>query len=86
VHGYVNLINFVLAAYPQAQVFALCGPMIRYPCCLYVHEAVANFGPQVHFVDIHVYGEHRGCAGHPDLTMHQKMARVLTAIQTELIN
>jgi lysophospholipase L1-like esterase len=85
VQGYINLINFVLGAYPDADVFAMCGPMIRYPCCMYVHEAVSNFGPQVHYVDSHVYGAHRGCSGHPDLNMHQKMAQVLTtAIETEL--
>lgn len=81
--GYINFVHYMKQYYPNAHIFAACGPMTRNPCCTYVQHIVEKLSQEynnVHYLDLQIAWtpEDIGCAGHPSVLMHTKMAKRTT--------
>lgn len=77
------MIESLLKQYPAVQLYLVCGPVIRDPCCSYIKytadTATQRFGRKVHYVDMHpvITQGDWGCAGHPSVQLHRKMAQIM---------
>eukprot|EP01089_Gocevia_fonbrunei_P003999 TRINITY_DN1395_c0_g1_i2.p1 TRINITY_DN1395_c0_g1~~TRINITY_DN1395_c0_g1_i2.p1 ORF type:complete len:154 (-),score=27.24 TRINITY_DN1395_c0_g1_i2:46-507(-) len=61
------------------QIFAVCGPLIGNPCCEYVQDIVNQHkGAGVYYVNMQniLNSDDYGCAGHPGIKGHEKMAAI----------
>jgi hypothetical protein len=83
-NGYVAFLRHVRAGYPNAHILCTCGPMLGAGELKKVTDgiatAIAALGdPRIQSFDLPIQSGTLGCAGHPTVATHQKMADVLTA-------
>eukprot|EP01105_Mastigella_eilhardi_P022638 TRINITY_DN559_c0_g1_i2.p1 TRINITY_DN559_c0_g1~~TRINITY_DN559_c0_g1_i2.p1 ORF type:complete len:217 (+),score=47.23 TRINITY_DN559_c0_g1_i2:402-1052(+) len=83
VDGYVSFLTSLRGWYPNAELFAVCGPVTTDECCQAVSDAVDAFG-DAHFVyalNILSWPTDYGCDTHPSITGQQKLAaKVIPAV------
>jgi len=79
VNAYVAFVKRILNNYATKppQIFLMCGPMITDPCCQYVQDAATAI--KATYIDVQkilVDPTDIGCASHPNVSGHQKMANI----------
>ncbi|ELR21706.1 GDSLlike lipase/acylhydrolase domain containing protein [Acanthamoeba castellanii str. Neff] len=83
--GYQKFVEYIYSQYKgnheTPHFFLACGPMISQPCCSYVKNVVDKEkakGVNITYIDMqHILSpEDHGCAGHPSVSGHRKMAGV----------
>jgi len=88
VNGYVGFVKRILNNYSSKppKVFLVCGPMIANPCCQYVQDAATALkATYIDMKNILVDPTDIGCASHPNVSGHQKMANIaIPAIKKEM--
>ncbi|KAF2070880.1 hypothetical protein CYY_007798 [Polysphondylium violaceum] len=78
---FIEFINYISTKYSdKPTIFLICGPMIGNPCCQYIQNiAVAISAVYIDMQDILKPNDY-GCAGHPGVEGHAKMAAIALPI------
>lgn len=89
--SYINFLIKIRGYYPDAHIFALCGPIRKDPHCDYIKSVVReltekNNDKKIYFIklDIKLNPEKDfGCEKHPNFSGHKKIADVLEPVIRE---
>eukprot|EP01100_Stratorugosa_tubuloviscum_P012051 TRINITY_DN5543_c0_g3_i2.p1 TRINITY_DN5543_c0_g3~~TRINITY_DN5543_c0_g3_i2.p1 ORF type:complete len:403 (-),score=164.65 TRINITY_DN5543_c0_g3_i2:104-1279(-) len=78
--GYTNMLEQIRGAYGKSiLIYAVCGPAINDPCCMYIQQVVkqqSSMGYRVVYIDMQniLTNNDYGCDGHPNVQGQQKMS------------
>jgi len=89
VNGYIAFVKRILTDYSTKppQIFLVCGPMINDPCCTYVKQAATALkATYIDMQNILVNPNDIGCAGHPNVSGHKKMANIALPVIKKVMN
>jgi lysophospholipase L1-like esterase len=92
--AYMDFIREIRNRYPDAHIFALCGPIRKDPHCEYIRSVVREFNEmsgdnKIHFVKLDItFNQKRdfGCEKHPNRFGHMKIADFLEPIIRKEMN